>query len=80
MFINKVDEEGFHIHKLEYIEPDQVINAVKRMQRLRKMNKHIRPVCAEKRSHNLPLNASGTKKARRLRAAPTDSSLPDATD
>ena len=39
VLITKVDEEGFHIHKSENIEPDQVDNARKCMQRLRKMSK-----------------------------------------
>ena len=77
VFINKVDDEGFHIHKLEYIEPDQVNDAIICMKRLRTLNRQIRPVSTEKRSHNLTLHASDTKKARTLSRAPTDVSLPD---
>ena len=77
VFISKVAEEGFQIHKLENIEPAQVDNAIKCMQRLRKMSKQIRPEGEGKRSHNLSLNATGLKKARTLQSVPTGGSLPD---
>ena len=41
--INKKDEEGFHIHKLEYIEQDQISNATECIQKLRKLSKMIHP-------------------------------------
>ena len=77
--INKVDAEGFHVHKTENIEPDQVANAIQCMQRLRKMSKQIHPTCEGKRSHNMSLTTSGVKKARTLRNVPTGGSLPDCT-
>ena len=78
--INKVDAEGFHVHKTENIEPDQVANAIQCMQRLRRMSKQIHPTCSEKRSHNLSLTTSGLKKARTLQSVPTGGSLPDVTN
>jgi len=77
VLLSRVDEEGFHIHKLENIEPDQVEDAIKCMQRLRRMSKQIRPTGTGKRSHNLTLTASGLKKARTLQTIPTGGSLPD---
>ena len=77
VLITRVDEEGLHIHKSENIEPDQVENAIKCMQRLRRMSKQIRPKGIGKRSHNLSLAASGLKKARTLQSIPTGGSLPD---
>ena len=80
--INKVDAEGFHVHKTENIEPDQVANAIQCKQRLRMMSKQIHPTCSEKRSHNLSLTTSGLKKkkARTLQSVPTGGSLPDVTN
>ena len=77
VLITKADEEGFHIHKLEYIEQDQVNHAITCMQRLRRLNKQIHPAGTEKRSHNLTLTATGIKKARTLQSVPTNTSLPD---
>ena len=77
--INKVDAEGFHVHKTENIEPDQVPNALKCMQRLRRMSKQIHPTCEGKRSRNMSLTTDNVKKARKLQAVPTDVSLPDCT-
>ena len=77
VLITKADEEGFHIHKLEYIEQDQVNHAITCMQRLRRLNKQIHPAGKEKRSHNLTLTATGIKKARTLQSVPTNTSLPD---
>jgi hypothetical protein len=80
VLISKVDDEGFHIHKLENIESDQVNNAILCMQRLRKMSKQIRPAESENRSLNLTSAASDhqqTKKARTLQSVPTGGSLPD---
>ena len=78
-FINKVDAEGFHGHIVENIEPEQVVNAIKCMQRLRRMSKQIRPKSTAKRSHDLSLTTSGLKKARTLHSVPTGGSLPDCT-
>jgi hypothetical protein len=77
--LNKKDDEGFHIYKLEYIEPDQVEDATICFQKLRKFCKKIRPTSLEKRSHVMVLNAEtlGAKKARTLRAIPTGASLDD---
>ena len=77
VLITKADEEGFHIHKLEYIEQDQVNHAITCMQRLRRLNKQIHPAGKEKRSHDLTLTATGIKKARTLQSVPTNTSLPD---
>ena len=78
VLISKVDEEGFHIHKLENIEPDEVHNAITCMQRLRKMSKQIHPEGSGKHLINLASVASGLKKARTLRYVPTGGSLPEA--
>ena len=77
--INKVDAEGFHVHKVENIEPEQVVNAIKSMQRLRRMSKQIRPKSTAKRSHDLSLTTSGLKKAKTLQEQPTGGSLPNDT-
>ena len=79
---NKKDEEGLHIHKLEYIEPDQISNASKCIQKLRKLCTLIHPESAEKRSRSIFLDldlqsSASMKKARVLRAVPTDASLDD---
>ena len=79
VLINKVDAEGFHVHKTENIEPDQVANAIQCMQRLRRMSKQIHPTCEGKRSRNMSLTTDKVKKARKLQAVPTDVSLPDCT-
>ena len=78
--ITKVDNEGLHVHKLEYIEPEQVVQAVDCMQKLRKLSKSILSNSSEKRSHAVSLEQSGmspnnVKKARTLHRAPTDESL-----
>ncbi len=77
----KRDDEGFHIRKLEYIEPDFVAKEVQRMQKLRKLCKNIKPTGADKRSHSTSVctaEISGvSKKAKTLHAMPTDASLPD---
>ena len=77
VLITKADAEGFQIHKLEYIEQDQVSHAIQCMQRLRRLNKQIHPEGNEKRSHNLTLTATSIKKARTLQSVPTNTSLPD---
>ena len=68
VLISKVDAEGFHIHKVQNIEPDQMDNTIKCMQRLRRMSKQIRPEGTGKRSHDLSLNASDLKKPPALNA------------
>ena len=79
----KADEkEGLHIHKLEYIEPEQVKEAVLCMQKLRRLSKGVHTVSTEKRSHSVALVNEGmspctTKKARTLQAVPTEASLPE---
>ena len=75
------DKEGLHIHKLEYIEPEQVQQAVVCMQKLRALSKRVRSVSSEKRSHSLAFDSESpspcdTKKARTLHSAPTEASLP----
>ena len=77
--INKVDAEGFHVHKTENIEPEQVNNAILCMRRLRRLSKQIQPTCEGKRSRNMSLTTDKVKKARKLQAVPTDVSLPDCT-
>ena len=80
----KRQAEGLHIHKLEYLEMDQVKDAARCMQKLRTLSKSVRSVSTEKRSHRIALDClspdglspSKTKKARTLQAVPTDSSLP----
>ena len=77
------EKEGFHIHKLEYIEPEQVNQAVLSMQKLRTLSKRVRSVSTDKRTHSHALDSEDLsptkmKKARTLQAAPTDASLPDA--
>jgi len=81
-FISKMDCEGLHIHKLEYIEPDQIENAVLCMQKLRMLCKQIRPTADGKRSHAVPMEDSWAatthiKKARVLESCPTAGSLTD---
>ena len=75
------EKEGLHIHKLEYIEPEQVNQAVVCMQKLRELSKRVRSVSSEKRSRGLALDSAGhspcdIKKARTLQQTPTDASLP----
>ena len=83
VIFTKADEkEGLHIHKLEYIEPEQVKEAVLCMQRLRRLSKGVHTVSTEKRSHSATLVNEAmppctTKKARTLHAVPTEASLPE---
>ena len=49
--ISKKDDEGLHIHKLEYIEPDQIEQAILCLRKLRTLCKQIHPEVQEKRSH-----------------------------
>ena len=78
----KKDKEGFHIHKLVSIEPDQVNQAVACRQKLRRLSKQVRSESTDKRSRALDLDSDGrsacdTKKARTLQAPTTGDSLPD---
>eukprot|EP00974_Lingulodinium_polyedra_P037654 3611626-Lingulodinium_polyedra.AAC.1 len=80
--VTKKDDEGLHIHKLEYVEPGQIDNAIACLQRLRKLCTRIRPESSEKRSHAIALDAFGkspgsVKRARTLHAVPTEASLGD---
>ena len=82
---SKKDDEGLHIHKLEYVEPDQVSNAVHCMRKLRTLCKQIRPETQEKRSHAVAMADSWAatediKKARILHQVPTDASLGEGED
>ena len=85
VLFTKADEhENLHIHQLEYIELDQLGNAVLCMRKLRRLCKGVQSASTEKRSRNIALaclSAEGisplnTKKSRTLQAAPTDASLP----
>ncbi len=74
----KKDSEGFHLHMLEYLEPDQVDNAVQCMRKLRKLCMGINPKNGEKRSHSVSACTEVSpmiKKSRTLQAVPTDASL-----
>ena len=65
----KRDVEGLHLHRLEYMEPDQVDDAVKCIRKLRKLCQSIEPTGAEKRFHAVSVCAvapSVYKKARIL--------------
>ena len=81
LFTKADEKEGLHIHKLEYIEPEQVKEAVLCMQKLRRLSKCVHTVSTEKRSHSVALVHEGmspctTKRARTLQAVPTEASLP----
>ena len=81
--LSSADEtEGFHIHKLEYIEPEQVNQAVLCMRKLRTLSKRVRSLSTDKRTHSHALGSDDLspaklKKARCLQASPTDAGLPD---
>ena len=82
LFTKADEKEGLHIHKLEYVEPDQVEQAVLCMQKLRRLSKRVKTTSTEKRSHSIALGSMGqspsdTKKARTLHATPTEASLPE---
>ena len=82
VLLSSADENGLHIHKLEYIEPEQVHQAVLCMQKLRTLSKRVRSVSTDKRTRSYELEKDGlspssTKKARTLQVAPTEASLPD---
>ena len=49
--LSRADEEGFHIHRLEYIEPEQVNQAVVCMQKLRTLSKRVRSVSTDNLVH-----------------------------
>ena len=78
----KKAQDGFHIHKLELIEPDQVDNAIQCLRKLRTLSKRVQPVPVnkEKRAQAVFLEAAKqaptpAKKARTLQVAPTDQEL-----
>ena len=77
--ISKREDNAFHVHKLEYIEPDQVDDAVRCFQKLRSLCKRIQPAGSEKRSHSVAacsdVATALQKKARTLTQVPTDASL-----
>ena len=79
LFTKADEKEGLHIHKMEYIEPDQVQQAVLCMQKLRRLSKGVHTVSTEKRSHSLDpgLGIGVAKKARTLQVAPSEASLPE---
>ena len=86
VLISKADEhEGLHIQALEYIEPDQLENAARCMQKLRMLCKCVQSVSTEKRSREIDLAClsaegmspnRGTKTRRTLQAVPSDLGLP----
>ena len=76
------ENEGLQIHKLEYIELDQMQETVLCMQKLRRLSKRVHYVSTETRSRSIELESQGmspsaTKKARTLQAAPSATSLPE---
>ena len=83
VLLTKADEtECFHIHKLDYFEPEQVRDVVLCMQKLRKLSTGIHTVSKEKRSHSVALEHEGmspctTKKVRTLQVVPSGGSLPE---
>ena len=82
---SKKDDEGFHIHKQEYVEPDHVQSAIHCIRKLRTLCKQVRPETHDKRSHAVAMADSwaateGIKKARVLQQVPTDASLPECED
>ena len=82
---SKKDDEGLHIHKLEYVEPDHVTNAVHCIRKLRTLCKQVRPETQEKRSHAVAMADSWAatediKKACILHQVPTDASLGEGED
>ena len=82
---SKKDEGGLHIHKLEYVEPEQVTNAIHCMRKLRTLCKQVRPETQEKRSHAVAMADSWAateeiKNARILGQVPTDASLGEGDD
>ena len=87
-FFSKANDDGsLVLHKLEYIEADQMKNAVCCMQRLRRLSSRVRSSSFVKRSHSVDLESSESapapssmKKARTLQAAPTAGSLPEARE
>ena len=82
VLFNKKDAEGLHIHKMEYIESDQIENAIECLRKLRMLSKRVQPVpvVKEKRPHDVFLEAAKrapqeAKRARTLQVAPTDQEL-----
>ena len=77
LFTSADDTEGLHVHKLEYIEPDQVNDAVQCIRKLRTLSRSVHSVSTEKRSHSMLLGSPGTpsprdaKRAKTLQRAPT---------
>ena len=81
--LSRADDEGFHVHKLEHIEPDQVAPAVNCMRKLRTLSKRVRCESTERRSRTRTLESgdlspSATKKARTLQEAPSGDSWSEA--
>ena len=79
VLITKVEGKTCHVHKLEYVEPDDTDKAIKCFRKLRTLSKRIMPDLTMKKSKcmesvfNTP--PSSLKRCRTLEAVPTDESL-----
>lgn len=77
--LTKREDATFYADKLEYIEPDQVDNAVRCFRKLRSLCQRIQPVTSEKRSGSVAACSDTTtalqKRSRTLCAVPTDVSM-----
>jgi len=76
------DQDGFHVEKLEHVEPTDKSNAIKCFRKLRTLSMEVRPDPTEKRSRALGDSFKGSpndmKRCNFLHAAPSDESLNDA--
>ena len=74
VLVSKKDDAGLHIHKLEYVEPGDVKNAIECFRKLRTLSAKMCPSNTAKRSefHGCQENP---KRCRTLQQTPTDASL-----
>ena len=82
VLISKKDKDGFHVEKLEHVEPTDESKAITCFRKLRTLSLGVRPDPTEKRSRALADSFKGSpndmKRCKSLHALPSDESLSDA--
>ena len=83
VLISKADQDGFHVEKLEHVEPTDESNAIACFRKLRTLSMGVRPDPTQKRSRALADSFKGSpndmKRCKKLHAVPSDESLNGAT-
>ena len=81
--ISSVTDKAFIVEKMEFIEPNDVDNAVQVFRKLRRLSMKVEPDSTQKMSRRLAIphtpDSSESKRCRTLASVPTDESLEDPT-